>query len=63
LKGVGIDESTAILVKGNEFEVVGDSQVIIYENPKHSKVVRNGKLGATGLTITILLPGDTYKLP
>src|SRR5690349_10298961 len=42
-KCVGIDESTAILVKGNEAEVVGDNQVIIFENPKKSKTVANGK--------------------
>lgn len=62
MKGIGIDESTAILVKGNDVEVVGDSQVIVLENPKHSKVIRNGKLGASGMTMTILLPGDTFKL-
>jgi cyanophycinase len=62
LMGIGIDESTAILIKGNVVEVVGESQVIIYRNPKRSKVVRNGKLGATGLTLTILLPGDTFSL-
>lgn len=62
MKGIGIDESTAILVKGNDVEVVGDSQVIVLENPKRSKVIRNGKLGAFGMTMTVLLPGDTFKL-
>ena len=62
MMGIGIDESTAILVKGNDVEVVGESQVIILENPKRSKVIRNSKLGATGLLLTVLLPGDTFKL-
>lgn len=61
-KGIGIDESTAILVSGNDVEVVGESQVIILENPKRSKVVRNGKLGASGLQMTVLLPGDKFKI-
>jgi cyanophycinase len=61
LKGIGIDESTAILVKGNEVEVIGESQVLIYENPKRLKVVKNGKLGGK-LTLTILLPGDRFNL-
>jgi cyanophycinase len=61
LKGIGIDESTAILVKGNEAEVIGESQVLIYENPKRSKVVKGGKLGGK-LTLTILLPGDRFSL-
>lgn len=62
LKGIGIDESTAILVKGNEAEVVGESQVIVLQNPKRSKVIRNGKLGATGLQMSIMLPGDKFSL-
>ncbi len=62
MMGIGIDESTAILVKGNDAEVVGESQVIILQNPQRSKVVRNGKLGASDLRLTILLPGDTFKL-
>ena len=61
-KCIGIDESTAILVKGNEAEVVGDSQVIIFENPKKSKIVLNGKLGAKGIVMTVLLPGEKFKL-
>jgi cyanophycinase len=61
LKGIGIDESTAILVKGNEVEVIGESQVLIYENPKRSKIVKNGKLGGK-LVLTILLPGDRFSL-
>ncbi len=61
-KGIGIDEATAILVKGNDVEVVGESQVIVFENPKRSKVVKNGKLAAAGIVITIYLPGDKFKL-
>lgn len=61
-QGIGIDESTAILVKGNDVEVVGESQVIVLENPKRSKVVRNGKLGARGIQMTILLPGEKFRL-
>ena len=35
LLGIGIDASTAIVVHGNEFEVIGDSKVIIHDNRKH----------------------------
>jgi cyanophycinase len=61
-KGIGIDEATAILVKGNEVEVIGESQVIVIENPRQSKIIKNGKLGTSGLTMTIYLPGDKFKL-
>jgi cyanophycinase len=32
LLGVGIDENTAIVVQGDEFEVIGESYVLIYDN-------------------------------
>lgn len=31
LLGIGIDEATAIVVKGNDFEVTGDSKVAVYD--------------------------------
>jgi cyanophycinase len=35
LLGIGIDEKAAILVRGSQFEVLGDSKVAIYDNQKH----------------------------
>jgi cyanophycinase len=35
LLGIGIDESTAIIVAGDRFEVIGDSQVGIYDGQDH----------------------------
>lgn len=35
LLGIGIDESTAIVVHGNEFEVIGASKVGIYDDKEH----------------------------
>ena len=34
LLGIGIDESTAIIVHGDQFEVLGASKVAIYDNPR-----------------------------
>ncbi len=34
LLGIGIDENTAIVVQGDEFEVIGSSYVLIYDNQK-----------------------------
>ena len=62
VKGIGIDESTAILVKNKKAEVVGDSQVIVFKNQKASKKVSKGKLAAEGLLIDIYLNGDTFEL-
>ena len=62
LTGIGIDEATAILVSGNEAEVVGNSQVIVLKNSKRSRVVRKGKLGATDIQMSVLLPGDKFRI-
>ena len=62
LPGIGIDESTAILVKGNQAEVVGVSQVLVFRNPAGSRSLYNEKLGGTGLTIDVYLPGDRFLL-
>jgi cyanophycinase len=35
LLGIGIDEKAAIVVRGDEFEVIGDGRVAIYDNRKH----------------------------
>ena len=36
LLGIGIDEKTAIVVHGNQFEVLGDSKIAIYDNQKRN---------------------------
>jgi cyanophycinase len=60
--GIGIDESTAVVVKGRSAEVIGNSQVFIIRNPKRSKKEGATKLGADGLTVDILLPGEKFIL-
>ena len=60
--GIGIDEATAILVNGNNAEIIGESQVIVLKNPTDSKNVQGDKLGAHDLQLSIYLPGETFKL-
>ncbi len=60
--GIGIDESTAVVVKGKQVEVIGNSQVILIENPKQARQEREGKLGAKGLVTSIYLPGESFHL-
>jgi cyanophycinase len=38
LLGIGLDERAAILVRGEEFRVLGDSKVAIYDNRRHEKL-------------------------
>lgn len=62
LFGAGIDESTAIWVRPDgKYEIVGLFQVVIYD-PRKAKIRKTeaGRLGAVGLTVHVLLPGDVY---
>jgi cyanophycinase len=63
LLGIGIDESTAIIVKGDIFEVAGKSYVAIYDGKFWS---REGselkKLPENGKIFYFLREGDRYNL-
>jgi cyanophycinase len=51
LLGIGIDESTAIVVEGDRFEVIGASTVGIYDGHDHD-----------GKRYYFLAPGDRFDL-
>lgn len=53
LLGIGIDEDTAIVVRGNTFEVLGQGYVAIYDN---TRTLPNGG------GFYFLRPGDRYRL-
>jgi cyanophycinase len=59
---VGIDESAAIIVDGDEATVTGNSQVIVIKNIRKGKVVQNSLLGTEGLKLSVFLPGQKFKL-
>lgn len=63
MTGIGIDESTAILVNGKNVEVLGASQVLVYKNPAKSRTSKNEKLGARKLSVDVYLPGEKFRLP
>lgn len=63
LLGVGIDESTAIVVRGGAFEVIGESYVIIYDNSFWSREGSNLKqLPNNNEMFYYLRSGDEYNL-
>jgi cyanophycinase len=53
LLGIGLDEDTAIIVKGDRFEIVGSSYVLIYDT--QATTGRDG-------TFYFLAPGDGYDM-
>jgi cyanophycinase len=63
LLGVGISEKTAILVQGNEFEVIGDAYVAIYDGTFWSNYYNEIDTLQTGKNkFYVLKNGDTYNL-
>lgn len=63
LLGVGIDESTAIVVKGGAFEVIGKSYVVIYDNSFWSREGSKLKqLPNKNEMFYYLRSGDKYNL-
>lgn len=63
--GIGIDESTAIIVYPNDtFKVVGDNQVIIYDASEATVKTKDDSnlFSATGIKMNILIDGDKFDL-
>lgn len=62
LKGIGIDEATAIIVSTDgTFKVAGQSQVMVFEPAGETKITPTGYQKNT-LTLRLLTAGDTYSL-
>ena len=59
LTGIGIDESTALLVKEGHGEVIGESQIIVLQHQRAETKIVNGLLGGEELWLSVFLPGDT----
>ncbi len=61
--GIGIDESTAIIVRNKEIEIVGESEVIVVQNPKGiTKAPRNNAVGIRKLDMSIYFEGEKFKI-
>ncbi len=59
--GIGIDESTAILVDGDSARVIGESQVILFKNQGATEI-QGELLGSRDIELDVLLPGDSFLL-
>ncbi len=63
LLGISIDESTAVVVQGNEFEVIGSSYVIIYDGTFWSREGSSQKnLPSEENLFYFLRSGDRYDM-
>lgn len=65
LLGIGIDESTCIVINPDEtFEVLGENQVMIFDatNSCNIKLDKNDNLGAENIKMHLLINGDRFDL-
>lgn len=62
LLGIGIDESTALLLHGNQAEVLGTSQVLLFTSSGAQTESATGLLGTRQLQLDVYLPGDQFVL-
>jgi len=59
---IGIDESTAIIVHGNTATVTGESQVIVFRNPKGLKITDKGLIKFSDIQLSIYTAGDEFSI-
>jgi cyanophycinase len=64
LLGIGVDESTAIIVEpGQSFEVIGAGSVLVLDGSRAPvRIAPNRRIGFTGMLFHSLLPGDRFDL-
>lgn len=61
--GIGIDESTAIIVQNKEVEIAGESEVVVVKNPKGiTKAKKNNIIGIKSLEMSIHYEGEKFKI-
>ena len=59
---IGIDEGTAIIVQGNKVVVTGESQVILFSNPKNLRSSPDGHIKFDDVHMRVFLEGDSFEL-
>ena len=60
---IGIDESTAIIVRGKDIEVAGESQVMTVSEPKDLRINSRGLILMQDLRFGLYADGDKFLLP
>jgi len=61
--GLGIDESTALFVQNDSATVIGEWQVVSFQNKNQASKNQNGLWGGKNIELNIYLPNDKFKLP
>jgi cyanophycinase len=63
LTGIGIDESTAIIVDGNNVKIVGESEVIVMKKPKGiQKYPSNQLISIENMEMSVHVAGQQFNI-
>lgn len=63
LTGIGIDESTAIIVDGNNVKIVGESEVIVMKKPKGiQKYPSNQLISIENMEMSVYVAGQQFNI-
>ena len=64
LVGIGIDEATAVIVRGASFDVIGRSSVVVIDarGAKIDRPARGGPVSGTAVKLAVLHAGQRYSL-
>jgi cyanophycinase len=64
LVGVGIDESTAVIVRDGAFEVVGASSVVVVDarGARIDKAATGALISGSGVRLTVLHAGQRFSM-
>lgn len=61
--GIGIDESTALIVRNKEIEIIGESEVIVVKKPKGiTKSKKDNLVSIKSLKMAIYTEGQNFKI-
>lgn len=60
--GIGIDESTAIIVDGKKVTVAGEGQVVVFADPKGLSLTPGGMIRYEHLKTSIYVAGDVFTI-
>jgi cyanophycinase len=61
--GFGIDESTVLFIHNDSATVIGEWQVVSFQNKNQGSTSQKGLLGGKNIELNIYLPNEKFKLP
>jgi cyanophycinase len=59
---IGINESTAIIIDNGWTTVAGESQVIVFSNPRNVHTTASGRLASSSVQLSVYVAGEKFKI-